>query len=53
MGYFYSCAGPFSGLQIRNSYLYGGGLQIRRNREGEGTGQAADCKSAETGERGN
>ena len=30
-GLFYSCAGPFSGLQIRNSYLYGGGLQIRRN----------------------
>ena len=28
---FRSCAVPFSGLQIRNSYLYGGGLQIRRN----------------------
>ena len=28
-----SPAGPFSGLQIRNSYPYGGGLQIRRNRE--------------------
>ena len=30
-----SPAGPFSGLQIRNSYPYGGGLQIRRNRERE------------------
>ena len=28
-----SPAGPFSGLQIRNNYPYGGGLQIRRNRE--------------------
>ena len=27
-----SPAGPFSGLQIRNSYPYSGGLQIRRNR---------------------
>ena len=25
--------GPSSGLQIRNSYQYSGGLQIRRNRE--------------------
>ena len=32
-----SPAGPFSGLQIRNSYPYGGGLQIRRNREREKT----------------
>ena len=48
--FFRSCAGPFSGLQIRNSYLYGGGLQIRRNKRGlqSSVGVPADLKSTET-----